>query len=299
MMENKIDLFLDSGAFSAWSQGIEVNIHDYIAFVKEHEDILTVYANLDVIGSAEGTFQNQKIMEAAGLNPLPVFHVGEPWDYLQRYIDNYDYVALGGMVGRPKPTLVPWLNQCFSKYICDDAGYPKAKIHGFGLTSLSLMLQYPWYSVDSTSWIMTSRMGSIYVPRYRNGEWIYDENSWKISVSSRSPGKSDDPDHIDNLAPRLRKTILDYVHMKGYTLGSSSFKITPPGYELQEGELWAEKKPKDKTASRRVEIIEEEGICNKYQLRDEMNIRYFMDLEQSMPEWPWAFKLRGVQGFSL
>lgn len=34
----------------------------------------------------------------------------------------------------------------------------------------------------------------------------------------------------------------------------------------------------------------EAGVSNKYQLRDEMNILYFIDLEKSMPAWPWTFK---------
>ena len=74
---NKVDLFLDSGAFSAMTQGVKIDIYEYIDFIKEHEDVLEVYANLDVIGSAEGTWKNQMIMEEAGLKPLPVFHYGE------------------------------------------------------------------------------------------------------------------------------------------------------------------------------------------------------------------------------
>ena len=46
----KVELFLDSGAFSAWSQKIEINIQDYISFIKEHEDVIDIYANLDELG---------------------------------------------------------------------------------------------------------------------------------------------------------------------------------------------------------------------------------------------------------
>ena len=58
---------------------------------------------------------------------------------------------------------------------------------------------------------------------------------------------------------------------------------------------WFEKKPVDKSAKREVEIILEEGISNRYQLRDEMNIIYFMDLEKSMPKYPWSFQ-KGQNG---
>ncbi len=266
-----------------------------------------MYANLDVIGiggkqpnelTAKLTLENQKIMEAAGLDPLPCFHFGEPFDYLEYYIENYDYVALG-VAGNTGLKLIPWLDACFGEYICDDKGFPRIKIHGFAVTSLPVMMRYPWWSVDSTSWVQTGRMGSIYVPRYRNGEWIYDENSWKIAVSSRSPNNKEAGKHIDTLSPRQKQVILDYVHAKGYALGKSRFEKVSQSHELKEGERWAEKKPKDKSAKRLLEIIEEPGLSNRYQLRDELNIIYFQDLEKSMPEWPWPYKKKGVKGFTL
>ena len=308
-VKNKINLFLDSGAFSAWTQGVNIDIQDYIAFIKEHQDVIEVYANLDIISrgnstmdkkqAAEKTLENQRIMEEAGLSPLPVFHVGEVFSYLQYYIDNYDYVALGGMVGKQKSTLIPWLDDCFGQFICDKKGNPKVKVHGFGLTSLSLMLRYPWYSVDSTSWVTTSRVGSIYVPRFRNGKWIYDENPWTITVSSRSPSSKEAGKHINTLSPKQKEIVLKYIHEKGYKLGKSRFENVSQSHELAENECWAEKKPKNKSASRLLEIIEEPGISNRYQLRDEINIIYFQDLEKTMPEWPWPFKQKGVKGFRL
>ncbi len=307
--DKAVSLFLDSGAYSAWTQGVEINIQDYIDFIKQHQDIIDIYANLDVISidgkrgsklTAELTLKNQKIMKEAGLRPLPVFHIGEPFEYLEYYIKRYDYIGLGGMVGVPKNTLILWLDECFGKHICDEKGMPKVKIHGFGLTSFSLMFRYPWYSCDSTSWVITSRIGSIYVPRFKNGKWIYDENSWKISVSSRSPNKKEAGQHIDTLPPKQREIILQYIHEKGYKLGKSRFEYVDQDHELAENERWAEKKPKDKNVKRLVEIIEEVGICNDYKLRDELNIIYFQDLEKTLPEWPWPFKREGVvEGFAL
>ena len=297
--KNKVNLFLDSGAFSAWTQGVEIDIQEYIRFIKEHEEVIEVYANLDVIGmggkqpnekTAELTLKNQKIMEEAGLNPLPCFHYGEPMNYLEYYVENYDYLALG-VAGNVGKKLMPWLDVCFADYICDKNGMPKIKTHGFAVTSLSLMLRYPWWSVDSTSWVVTGRLGCIYVPRYRNGKWVYDENSWKIAVSNQSPRRKEPGKHIDTLPPTQKEIILNYIHDKGYKLGKSEFKKVDPEYELKENERWAQvKKDIGKGEKRLLEIIVEPGISNKYQLRDEMNIIYFLDLEDSMPQWPWKFE---------
>jgi len=292
----KVNLFLDSGAFSAKSQGVEINLEEYIAFIKANKPYLQVYANLDVIGDARATWKNQMIMEEAGLKPLPCFHYNEDEKWLKKYLDKgYPYIALGGMVGVPSTQLKQWCDRIWKNHLCDENGMPKIKVHGFGLTSLKLMLRYPWYSVDSTSWVVTGRMGSIYVPSYKDGKWIYDEQSLKIAVSNKSPNLKEAGQHISTLPIKMQNIILNYIHDKGYVLGVSEYKKENQTYELKENEKWSEKKPSNAKEKREVEIILEEGISNRYQLRDEMNIIYFMDLEKSMPVYPWAFK-KGQNG---
>jgi hypothetical protein len=61
--KNKI--MLDSGAFSAYNSKHNIKLEDYIKFLHEHPHI-DIYYNLDVIGDAEATWKNQKIMEENG-----------------------------------------------------------------------------------------------------------------------------------------------------------------------------------------------------------------------------------------
>ncbi len=304
--KNKVELFLDSGAFSAWTQKTAIDIQEYIRFIKENADSIHIYANLDVIGlggkmpgeaTAAATLENQEIMERAGLSPIPAFHFGEPLEYLAYYVDNYDYIALG-VAGVKGVNLTPWLDVCFSKYICDKDGMPKVKVHGFAVTSLPIMLKYPWYSVDSTSWVVTSRMGGIFIPKHRAGKPIYDEQPWKVMVSSRSPGIKDKGKHIDSVSKLERETYLRYIRDKGFFLGKSAFIYLKSDAELKENERWAE--PKVNGSKRLAEVIIEEGLCNTYQRRDELNIMYFLDLEKTRPAWPWPFKMNRIQsGFGF
>jgi hypothetical protein len=48
-----------------------------------------------------------------------------------------------------------------------------------------------------------------------------------------------------------------------------------------------------------VETIIVPGLSNDYKQRDELNIIYFLDLEKSLPEWPWPFKLVKAKGFGM
>jgi hypothetical protein len=146
----KVDIFADSGAFSAWSIGQTVVAADYIAWVKKWQHHFSAVAGPDVIGDPVTTQRETVAMISAvkGVPVLPVFHVGEDWSFLDYWVGKTDYLALGGMVPyvRQKPLLIAWLNKAFSRI-------PETmNIHGFGMTSWGLLLKYPWYSVDSSSW---------------------------------------------------------------------------------------------------------------------------------------------------
>ena len=305
-----VDVFLDSGAFTAWTKGMEIDIQKYIEFIKQNQDVITVYANLDVISkdrfsmgtkeSAELTLRNQKIMEEAGLSPLPVFHIGEPFEYLEYYINHYDYIGLGGMVGKSKQTLSSWLDVVFRQYICDERGYPKVKVHGFGLTSIPLMVKYPWYSVDSGTWMKEAVTGKVMVPYLRQGKWIYDEGYWTIGVTER---KKKEKYHVANLPLLKRKVVLRYFEEMGFPLGKSRFEKVPQTYQLKDNERWAEKKPTDPHEKRLIEIIEEPGLCNSDVLRHKLNILFFQNLQKCLPKWPRPLKKGRIKkeggGFEL
>jgi len=311
-----IDLFLDSGAFSAKTKNLEININDYIAYIKRYGRYIDVYANLDVIGDQEATWKNQEMMEKAGLSPLPVFHVEDDMKYLERCIDNYDYFCLGGMAkGYNKKERASFIDLCFEQICNQPSLFPKCKIHGFGMTSIDWMWRWPWYSVDSTSWVLTSRMGSIFVPRFKQGKYDYREQPWKVTVSNRSPLKqepqSDGSWHIDNFSPLKQDIIMRYFKEKGFVLGVSEYRQESSDYKLKEGERWYGKEEADGirdaglvptggwSQDKIVEVVIEEGVSNSYLKRDEMNIIYFMDLQDAMPKWPYPLKKERQKGLLI
>lgn len=149
------NIFLDSGAYSAFTQKKEIDLNEYIKFIKKNEKRLTVYASLDVIGDAEKTYSNFKIMKEARLNPIPTFHIGSDFKWLEKY-KNEPYIALGGMVPyTARPSLLKkWLKKCFNII-------PKTtKVHAFGMTNPTIVRLFPFNSLDSTSWLTYSVWGN-------------------------------------------------------------------------------------------------------------------------------------------
>jgi len=272
-------IFLDSGAYSAFTKKVEIKIDEYIEFIKKNSEYVRWYSNLDVIGDPDESIKNQKYMESKGLKPLPCYHYGEPPEYLLNYLSKgYDYICIGGMVPVPTVSLITWLDLLWNTYLVDKNGMPKVKVHGFGMTSLEIIFRYPWYSVDSTSWVLTSRFGSVFVPvRVKRGKYSYKETALKVCVSSKSPSKRDEGKHILTFSPMERDLILEYFDYKGFKLGKSKYG-------------------KDGT-----EVIIEQGLSNDYKQRDELNIIYFLDLEKSLPKWPWPLNPsdRAKRGFDI
>lgn len=163
-----VDLFADSGAYSAATTGATIKLADYAAWLKQWAPLWTVRSNLDVIGDHAGTAANLARLQDAGVDPLPVFHTGEPWRVLERLCEQHRYVALGGLAlhavgGAKQNVLMKWLVKAF--LIAREHG---TVFHGFGLTSPSLINSLPFYSVDSSSYTMGQRFGLVYLWDSRN-----------------------------------------------------------------------------------------------------------------------------------
>jgi len=162
-------VFADSGAFSAYTVGAEVTVDGYVAWLRRWQHLLTTYVVLDVIRDPDATRANQERMEDAGLHPIPVFHVGTPWDELERLCEAYPYIALGGMVGAGSARQV--LRWCIDAFrIARQTG---TVFHGFGQTTLQVLRDLPWYSVDSSSWGAGHRYGTLSLWDHRmGGRWV-------------------------------------------------------------------------------------------------------------------------------
>ena len=194
--------FYDSQSFKDYLEG-------YIEFLHLHKHCLEFYVTLDVIKNPQRTWDVLKYMESCGLHPMPVYHYGEDISWYKKMIDNYEYVGIGGLGQEiSKTRFFPFADKLF-KMICNEDGTPRLKTHGFAVTSLEVLKQYPWHTTDSSTWTTLSRSGTVFIPKL-NRQKAYDFLGIPVSVAvteQRLKSKT----HFNNLTPSVQKHILDYL----------------------------------------------------------------------------------------
>lgn len=92
---------------------------------------------------------------------MPVYH-GPEWknkktrNLLDYYVDCFPFIALGGIAGKEisEENTKRFLDYVFKRT------RDKVMVHGLGTTRLPLLQKYPFFCVDSTSWLAPSKYGS-------------------------------------------------------------------------------------------------------------------------------------------
>jgi len=166
-----INLLLDSGAFSAWTQGKAIDLDAYCDYIERNQEWIGEYVALDVINpkdpqaAAAASFDNLVKMRKRGLRPIPVMHVGESFDWLDRMLDlGCDYIGLSATSLVARGGIDSWYHEAWTR-LTDSEGFPTIKAHAFGETRERALVAFPWKSADSTSWIHKSQIsGTIKLP---------------------------------------------------------------------------------------------------------------------------------------
>lgn len=225
-IENEVNhkLFIDSGAFTAWTKGVQLDADELINFLNTYSEHLELFACIDNI---PGTFDRSPTLEERKNSPiltwenylymrerindkdklLPTFHLGEDLKVLQNMLDatfdgkHIPYIALGGTVGTPIPQKKKWYNTVFR--VIKQSNNPNVKTHAFGMTSTDILEMYPFTSADSTSWKMTGVYGYILT------------EFGQVKVSDRA--RDTEPNSFENLTLRQQDRILGKLKELGVT----------------------------------------------------------------------------------
>lgn len=224
----KGNIFIDSGAFSVHTKGIELDVDEYIEYINSIDKDIHIFAQVDKIPGEFGKEKTkEQILEAPKLSwenylymkdrvksrdkLLPIFHQGEDFKWLENMLEykhedgqHIAYIGISPANDKSAKEKEIFIHKCFN--IIKKSSNPSVKTHAFGMTSKWILERYPFTSADSTSWLMTGANGNIMTP--------YDI----ILVSDK---KLSDPSHIMNMPEEARKNIQYFVEKLGYTLESA------------------------------------------------------------------------------
>jgi hypothetical protein len=147
------DWVMDSGAFSAMTAKKPIDHQKYLDTCKEllkTDPTLKEVFGLDVIkGDWRDSLKNYEEAWRQGVPAIPCWHRGEPWDVLEKLARDYPKIAIGGLIGTGTTQAQKrrTIEQVFARI------WPKP-IHGFGLTNPGLVLEFPFHSVDASTWAL-------------------------------------------------------------------------------------------------------------------------------------------------
>ncbi len=160
-----IHFLVDSGAFTAWTKGKQVDIDAYIEYIKEEIEPLRKYNNVNVINldvipgqfgkkptieerelSARKGLENYLYMKRKGIETIHTYHMYEKKEVLDEIKKYCKYIGISPANDASVVKRLEWLKWVFYDLRTD------YKTHILGLTADVMLKQIPVYSADSSSW---------------------------------------------------------------------------------------------------------------------------------------------------
>lgn len=162
-MRNYGKFLLDSGAFTFFSSGKDINWEEYSDRYADfiiHNNVSRFF-ELDIdplVGYERVRTLRRRLESKVGRQAIPVWHKTRGKDDFLRMCDEYKDVAIGGIVSKEIKSgdykYLPWF--------IDKAHKAGAKIHGLGFTNHPYLPICHFDSVDSTSWGGAARFGAAF-----------------------------------------------------------------------------------------------------------------------------------------
>lgn len=186
-----MDFLLDSGAFSlkdAKKNEKEDYFEKYVQFLRNNPWISKYFVLDDMLDHQRTVDNFSAMIHRYGLKPIPIFDIKSPFLYLKYYLDRMpgDMIGIGGMVGiseRHLMTILPTVFKKIAEY--EEATETRVKVHGLGMGRSKILGEFPWYSVDNSTWVLSAVNGLQLAPDLRqekaefedlDGKEVYKKN---------------------------------------------------------------------------------------------------------------------------
>lgn len=183
-------MFIDSGAYSEHSQGIKIDVDEYIEYVNGLDDKICAVAQVDhipgvfkqakkpedYVESARLSWENFLYMYPKMKSPeklIAVFHQGESFEHLKNMLEWRDpegrplqYIGISPSNDRSVAEKDIYLRDVYD-FIARSSN-PTVHTHLFGYTSMPGLSKFPWFSCDSVSHRLRAAYNKMFVGYIKN-----------------------------------------------------------------------------------------------------------------------------------
>jgi hypothetical protein len=230
-------LLIDSGAHSAHTKGVTLDLDEYMGVVNANIDKITLYVQVDkipgiylkpktakdFIEAPRLSWENYLMMRERSKDwtkLIPVFHQGEDYKWLENLCDyefsdgsHIPYIGLSPRGDVSLKSKYDFCAECFA--VIQASKNPKVKTHAFGATSLSMLEKLPFTSADSTTWVLVSAFGQVWVPEGITGHSVDGTVGVKLGVSEQNISHSTSTQTYWEQSPEIKKKLDDYFESIG------------------------------------------------------------------------------------
>lgn len=221
LVKHKVGIFMDSGVVGYRShkatlirnggKGLEKLVDEqtyiqmYVDFCKELSKHWDFYMTIDLERDAPSIFKRHCVIEKMGIRPVPVFHGDATVDFLKKYAD-MGHKLIGIASAKSIRSQQVNLRRYFDAVFNAGAKYG-LQMHGLAMTAPWLLVEYPWFSVDSSSWSRVAGYGGI---------MLFNAVSHRMSVQHISHRHSTGKGSLAKLNPVIMDRVKEQVQSEGF-----------------------------------------------------------------------------------
>lgn len=217
-------ILIDSGAFTAHTKGITVDVDEYIQYLNSISEWVDVFVQVDSIPGQFGKPKTDEQLKQAPADSwdnylymrpklnqpeklIPVYHQGEDTKWLVNMLEWTDdrgnhipYIGISPANDKSQKEKNAFIDMCFD--IIRRSSNPNVKTHAFGMTNLETLTRYPITSADSTSWALTAVNGGIMTP------------FGVVGMSAQSKNSN----ALKGKPPAIQQQIREYIKSRGFDM---------------------------------------------------------------------------------
>lgn len=246
-----VKFFVDSGAHTYQNdpkyadldiEYWENHLQKYLKWVEKNKDYIFAIANFDfenVVGAEKVKEWNEKYFEPfmlrTGIPVCFVWHQNsyDDWDF---YCKRYPYVGFSSV--NTEGVAIELKEYMMRLKVAENNN---SLVHGFGMTRTSMLTQLPFYTADSTTWLVGLQYGEI---NFWTGTKMtrLKKDKWKGSMLPQIVAKGFDENKLleEDVEELIRVNVHAFIEAEEYVqdkLKSRMYWLRPDSIERTEADL--------------------------------------------------------------